>query len=321
MAEGRPPHPLFGGAGAKNMLAEAAKKMEQKRIENPTDDPRPSKQLAVIDGGSNENSARASRPPHPLMGSSGSSSLNNEILAMAAKRNARVNGEVPAEEPVRKHIEDVLPSQSKPLNAPTSTLAEQVALMAARRHNRLHGGASQEKETASPPEMKMRPIATEPLAPPPPKPKPSAAATATTSDNAPTEPKKKAWFSKKPEEPIAKARDYSDKKDVPSRPPAFQQAQLRKAEETPMSPTSPASPPTFTKAKLKPTGILLTEDKLDEGPPSESPVVVTEAASPMPVQRVVKEAVPAPPAQKIRTVTKTDPTFEVTEYKCVCVIL
>jgi hypothetical protein len=308
------------------MLAEAAKKMEQKRIENPTDDPRPSKQLAVGDGGSNEYNARASRPPHPLMGGSGNASLNNEILAMAAKRNARVSDDVPAEEPVRKHIEDVLPSQSKPLNAPTSTLAEQVALMAARRHNRLHGAASQE-ETASPPEMKMRSIAPEPLAPPAPKPKPkpiefkaSAAATAATSDNAPTEPKKKAWFSKKPEEPIVKARDYSDKKDVPTRPPAFQQAQLRKAEETPMSPTSPTSPPTFAKAKLKPTGISLTGDKADKEPPSESPVV-TETAPPMPVQRVVKEAVPAPPSQKIRTVTKTDPTFEVTEYKCVCVIL
>jgi hypothetical protein len=308
------------------MLAEAAKKMEQKRIENPTEDPRPSKQLAVVDGDSNESSARASRPPHPLMGGGGKSSLNNEILAMAAKRNARVSGDAPAEEPVRKHIEDVLPSQSKPLNAPTSTLAEQVALMAARRHNRLHGGASQE-ETASPPEMKMRPIASEPLAPPPPKPKThpvkvktSAKTTAATSDSAPTEPKKKAWFSKKPEEPIAKARDYSDKKDVPSRPPAFQQAQLRKAEETPLSPTSPASPPTFAKAKLKPTGISLTGEKEDEDPPSEAPVV-TESAPPMPVQRVVKEAVPAPPSQKIRTVTKTDPTFEVTEYKCVCVIL
>lgn len=315
------------------MLVEAAKQMEKKRIDNPTEDPRPSKQLAVGGGGDSTNDSHpASRPPHPMMGG-GNSSLNSEILAMAAKRNARANNavtDVPKEEPVKKYIEDVLPTHSKPLNAPTSTLAEQVAIMAARRHNRLNGGASQEEDTALP-EMKMRPIAPEPLAAPPPKPKPAESKTAgkstttVASTNNPTsvEPKKKAWFSKKPEEPenIAKARDYSAKKDVPSHPPAFQQAQLRKTHESPMSPTSPASPPTFAKAKLKPTGIPLTATTKVEETPSE-PSFVTEAPPPpTPVQRVVKEAVPAPPSQKIRTVTKSDPTYEVTEYKCVCVIL
>lgn len=307
------------------MLAEAAKKMEQKRLDDPSEDPRPSKDFAV-----SQNAASPTpRPPRPLMG--GNSSLNNEILAMAAKRNARVtnqsNGTASPTETKKKHIEDVLPPQTNPLNAPTASLAEQVALLAARRHNRLNGAA---EEGAAPAEMKMRPIASEPLVPPPPKPKPATTTTTiTTTTNtstapsnnvtAPTsEPKKKAWFSKKPEEPekIVKAKDYSTKKDVPSRPPAFQQAHLRKAQETPLSPTTTSSPPTFTKAKLKPTGIPLTT----ETPAVEEPEVVTEAP-PTTVRRVVKAETPAPPAQKTRTVTKSDPTYEITEYKCACVIL
>lgn len=88
----RPVHPLFGGAGAKNALALAAKDMEKKRTTNPNVDPRPSRPVSAgtMPTKTTTSSSAATppaRPPHPLMGAGGNA-LHDQIKAAAAKRYA-----------------------------------------------------------------------------------------------------------------------------------------------------------------------------------------------------------------------------------------
>jgi hypothetical protein len=155
----RPVHPLFGGAGAKNELAAAAQMRQKSQAEAPSPEPaaaaaavRPPHPLLGGGGG-----GAPTRPPHPLFGGGGGGGggggLNDQIKAMAAKRNERVaaSGGVAAPPP-KKSIDSVMPTQSRAGgNTNTASMAEQVAMLAAKRRARMDGGES--------------PVITEPISP------------------------------------------------------------------------------------------------------------------------------------------------------------
>jgi len=145
------------------MSAQVAKNMEQKRVQNPSDDPRPTCAIATSDAAPGGGGSTSACPPHPLFGGGGGNALTDQIKAKAAQRNARVEsaGGAAAVDPAankpKKSIESVLPPGSKPGGMQTASLADQVAMLAAKCKQRLEiqeqstdGGAAGLKITEPP---------------------------------------------------------------------------------------------------------------------------------------------------------------------------
>ena len=145
------------------MSAQVAKNMEQKRVQNPSDDPRPTCAVATSDAAPGGGGSTSARPPHPLFGGGGGNALTDQIKAKAAQRNARVEsaGGAAAVDPAankpKKSIESVLPPGSKPGGMQTASLADQVAMLAAKCKQQLEiqeqstdGGAAGLKITEPP---------------------------------------------------------------------------------------------------------------------------------------------------------------------------
>ena len=330
-APARPVHPLFGGAGAKNALAAAAKNMDKKRASNPSSDPRPSGAISAAPAPSG--GGPAGRPPHPLFGGGGpGASLNDQIMAKANQRNNRVNKEG-AQAPAPRTTPP--PPPSNPMAG--GSLADQVAMMAARRNNRVNesGEAPQASEAprgqpVSPPVRpatdptpapktnyvrRVQPVqpvsAPKPAAPKPAAPKPAAPKSAARK---PAIPKPAA-----PKPAVVVSQPSARTNTTPPAPKTqtFQKAQLRSVDSAHSSTTSSATPPAFMQAKLRPTG-----KKLDLAPPQDG--VDSTAKQPVETNKVIRRetpAVEAGPSQSITRVTKSDPTYEIVEYKCYCAIM
>ena len=337
----RPAHPLFAGAAAKSAIAAAAANMNQKRATNPSEDPRPSRAVAAAPASHSQPTPPPNRPAHPLFGggSGGGGSkdaLHEQIKAMAAKRNDRVakeGGGVPSPEPKpKKSIEAVMPAGNRPAGAQTASLADQIAMRAAQRSDRLSGGAaSPAPESAAPPRpLRPTPTPAEPAAPPPTKIVTRTVKTGPTTTTTSKVVKRQAPSNNTvpSSQPVAApTTNVPVKPSAPApkkeKPHTFQTAQLKNSSQSEPKPVASADKPSFLKTPLKPTGVQLDlappEPEYSEPPPpkTSSPPAATEGP------RVVyeKAAVPAPPPQTIKRVTKSDPTFEVVEYKCMCTIM
>jgi hypothetical protein len=312
----RPAHPLFGGAGAKNALLEAANNMERKREQNPPEELRPSRSSAA--SSPIASSAPPKRPAHPLFGGGGAGgpglSLNDQIKQMASKRNDRVAKEgvqMPEPSKPKKAINTVMTPGNRAGATQSGSLAEQVAAMAARRQNRMAEGA----EPAVSEAPRGRPV------PPPTRP-------ATEPVAAPAVVKKAGFFGRsepaKPS-PVAPARTNTQPVNTSNNRHTFQKAQLRgvKPDPAPLASASSSSP-AFVNAKLKPTGKSLDLAPTIAQPSTEKepePQGEVEESAMTKIIRRETPAVEAGPSEKITRVTKSDPTYEVVEYKCVCTVM
>lgn len=153
----RPPHPLFGGGDDRKLAlndqirAMGAKRAQKIENEGVKKTPEPSEKKESIDQASPSSEPSPSRPPHPLFGGGDLKlSLNDQIKATAAKRAQRIEKEgvkkTPEPPEKKKSIDQVMPPHvlGKPGgNTQTATLAEQVAMMAARREVRMVEGGSE----------------------------------------------------------------------------------------------------------------------------------------------------------------------------------
>jgi len=333
-------HPLFGGAGAKNALAAAAKNMENKRATNPTQDPRPSHSITASSVPSST-SAPISRPfgPHPVFGGGGGGttapggrlSLHDQIKAKAAQRSTRVS---------QNSAEDAAPALrpktpvnvARPPAARPVSIADQVASMAAQRQSRqvVTTNERQELENEQP---DQDPVAPEPVFEH--KHVTSRASNVTTvaqkpatSSFVPSPPpavqkpvEKKGWLRQE-----KKVESHPPKKMMTvilpqeKQPPAFQNAQLRsfQSTETPAATTQPQH--AFLHTKLMKTGVQLDLAPVQD---DHAEVLAQDDAAPEQAKawRTETPGKAAPPTQTIKRVTKSDPEYEIVEYKCMCVVM
>ena len=147
----RPPHPLFGGGGGLSELKSAAKSMNARHggIQETKAQTGKASPSASAPSRPKDPPASSARPPHPMAG--GMMSLQDQIKAKAAKRNARVQaGEtVPASAPppskpaarplapAPRATPKVVPPPQAPPMAMAPSLADQIAAKAAQRKDRL----------------------------------------------------------------------------------------------------------------------------------------------------------------------------------------
>ena len=127
----RPPHPLFGGGGGLGELKSAAKSLNA-RHGGISETAATSGKGPAASASAPPSSATPARPPHPLMGGGGGMSLQDQIKAKAASRNARVqNGEAT---PLAETNKKIVPVAAPPKEL---SLADQIAAKAASRKDRL----------------------------------------------------------------------------------------------------------------------------------------------------------------------------------------
>lgn len=248
------------------------------------------------------------RPPHPLFGGGGNAALLNQIKARGATPAAsqavsQSNPTIRKPVPVPQSPKITSP---RPKPAGQLSMAEQVAMMAAKRQQRLDGGES-------PKETPVSPV----VPTPPPRP------VATPSQKATEAPKKKKGFfggGGKPKSDAGKTKitpKPTPRKVAPQAPPAAEPHIIKSYKPEPISsPVVPAPAGAFTQDRLKPTG--RREDK-------PAPALVAEA----PAQELATPSVPITTTTKTTTVTKTkrvtksDPEYDIVEYKvgCFCTVM
>lgn len=300
-----------------------------------------------------ENPPAPPRPVHPLFGGGGGSksALNDQIKMMANKRNARVEKEGP-KEPPKPVASPNKPAPLRPSGGPsnarggaTASLADQVAMMAARRSKQREdqGVAPVASKTdmvqqANAPTTSSTKITTDPVKKKPVVIKTVPAKTSTvktwtkpaTSPPAPEpapEPAKKGFFGKKsaspspapPAAPKARVIVRPTPQPEPKKTPEFTQARLKPVQK----PDADSSKSAGKNVVLGPGGLRSTGKKLDE-PPKQILIEKANEPEPEPEPEPKKvERAPAPTTTVTKTKRVTEPEYEVTEYKigCVCTIL
>mmetsp|Transcript_13425 Transcript_13425/g.25526 ORF Transcript_13425/g.25526 Transcript_13425/m.25526 type:complete len:556 (-) Transcript_13425:285-1952(-) len=121
----RPPHPLFGGGGGLGELKNAAKSMNARH--GGISETKAQSGKGSVSASAPPPSPPQARPTNPLMGGGGGMSLQDQIKAQAAKRNARVE----AGGPVQQKTVPAAPAP-KPMS-----ISDEVAKRAAQRKERL----------------------------------------------------------------------------------------------------------------------------------------------------------------------------------------
>jgi hypothetical protein len=279
--------------------------------------------------------AAASSPPHPLHGGGGGgndkSALHDQIKAMAANRNRRIEKEGPPAPPEKpkpkKSIDDVLPPGGKPAGMGTASIADQVAMMAARRNQRMQGGGDDtplhtaqtepptntQVSTSNVPSTLSQPVVTTMVTRTLPPPVTHAPVTQKTVEK--VENKKGGFF--------GGSKKVATGNQAPALAPASpsQEPFIIKTYKPEPIAAEQAKPPVFTQARLKTTGLRddLPKEKGEE----------MEAPLPQPETNEASKAgtttttITTVTTTKTKRVVKSDPEYDVTEYKvgCFCTVM
>jgi hypothetical protein len=272
--------------------------------------------------------AAASLPPHPLHGIGGGgndkSALHDQIKAMAANRNRRVEREGPPALPEKpkpkKSIDAVLPPVSKPAGMATASIADQVAMMAARRNQRmqeevdetpLHPAQTDSITNISTPSAPSQPVVTTMVTRTPPP--PVTHTPLTTKKIEKVENQKVGFFGG------SKKAAKENPAPAPTSPP--QEPFIIKTYKPEPIPAEQAKPPVFTQARLKSTGLRddLPKEKEEQ---KEAPLPQPETNEALKAGTTTT-TITTVTTTKTKRVVKSDPEYDVTEYKvgCFCTVM
>lgn len=240
------------------------------------------------------------RPPHPLFGGGGgapgNSALLDQIKARGSTPATSQGSGAGAAAPPKPRAPPPPPAPKPPKPAGEMSIAEQVAMMAAKRQNRMTNGAA--PVVSETPAVAPAPPPPKP-APPAPQPKPAAAPAAT---------KKKGLFGGGSKQKEAGA---PTKKVTPPPAPAPAPYTIKSYVPPPIETASPAAP-TFSQARLKPTGI-----RQDATPAAAEPEETAPSA--VPTTTTTRTTT----TTKTKRVTKSNPQYDEVEYKvgCFCTVM
>jgi hypothetical protein len=272
--------------------------------------------------------APAARPPHPLFGGGGSDGGRNALLDQIKARGATP----PAAEggsggsgkgPAPKAPAPVAPPAPRPVPPPAPkpvaqlSMAEQVALMAAKRQERLQADSNEkgsDENVAPTPEPANTVVAA------PPAPVMAAASKSEPVKKEETKAKGGGFFGGKKDKKetnnkvVTKAAPAAVPAPVAAAPEPATVIKSYKPEPLPL-PAKAA--PAYSQARLKPTGIR--EDspaaQLEEDTAPQQP-----EAAPLPI---TTSTTTTTTTTKTKRVTKSTPEYDVTEYKvgCACTVM
>lgn len=331
VSNARPPHPLFGGGGdAKSSLLEQIKQRGEtpptvqassSNCSQAVSAPRPAPARTTA--------APASRPPHPLFGGGdgGKSALMEQIKQRGVTQPA-AHSSSSDNKPEAALVTKAVSAPPKPAPKPVAqmSMAEQVAMMAAKRQQRMQGGSGDESveentiqtpvrvvsSPASAPTPAPTPVTTLTRSPPP----PPQFVPLTTAKKVDKKPEKKSggFFGggKKEDKKVV-----TDKKPVPKAAPtpvAQPVTVLKTYKPEPLLITEKPSAPIFSQSILKPTGAVRenavaklpeSAERVERAPPATTTTTTTTTTT------------------KTKRVIQSDPEYDVVEYKvgCFCTVL